>query len=168
MRVFLLGLVCLAMAPLLPGSPKQRVVAQDIHWPTHWEGRALTRVPLGEREATFAKSFPGQLARFHDGTREFIFRHVTEPTRQLHSSAECLRAAGFVLGEGTSRPDAAGHLWNHFTASRGVESLVVEEAVMADSGERFTSVSEWYWAALLGRSQGPWLAVTVAGHARPG
>lgn len=29
-------------------------------------------------------------------------------------------------------------------------------------GGGFTDASAWYWAALLGQSQGPWQAITIA------
>jgi len=34
-------------------------------------------------------------------------------------------------------------------------------------GGHWTDVSAWYWSALLGSSEGPWWALTVAENAQP-
>jgi hypothetical protein len=36
------------------------------------------------------------------------------------------------------------------------------ERIVDAKGEAFTDTSHWYWASLLGRSAGPWQAVTTA------
>ena len=48
-----------------------------------------------------------------------------------------------------------------FTARKGDVALSVCEQIEDAHGQRFADTSAWYWAAALGRSTGPWRAVTV-------
>ena len=48
-----------------------------------------------------------------------------------------------------------------FTARKGDVALRVCEQIEDAHGQRFADTSAWYWAATLGRSTGPWRAVTV-------
>ena len=43
----------------------------------------------------------------------------------------------------------------------------MREAITDGTASRWTDVSQWYWEALLGRTQGPWWAITVAERRRP-
>jgi len=46
---------------------------------------------------------------------------------------------------------------------RDGKHLLVRERIYEAAGERsFTDVSSWYWAAVLGRSVGPWWAILIA------
>lgn len=49
-----------------------------------------------------------------------------------------------------------------WVASRDNYSMRVEEWIEAADGEVFSEVSQWYWSAFLGRSQGPWVAHTLS------
>jgi hypothetical protein len=57
--------------------------------------------------------------------------------------------------------DSRGVLWGSFVAIKGREILRVRERAYDSAGNGWTGVSEWYWAAFLGRTAGPWWAVTV-------
>ena len=46
-------------------------------------------------------------------------------------------------------------------AMKANSSLAVLQTFV-EAGAGFTDTSAWYWAALLGQSQGPWQAITVA------
>ena len=131
-------------------------------WPTHFEGRALTALPLSERERRFGSDFPGRIARFTDGQREVIIRWVTEPTRKLHPASDCFEGIGYRVQPIPLRVDETGARWGGFTATRGGEKLRVYERIYADGGGSWTDVSAWYWAAAGEKSAGPWWAVTVA------
>ena len=48
-----------------------------------------------------------------------------------------------------------------FTARKGDVALRVCEQIEDAHGQCFADTSAWYWAAALGRSTGPWRAVTV-------
>ena len=65
--------------------------------------------------------------------------------------------------------DRQGRLWGCQEMVQGGRRFRVRERITAsppgtggDPGAAWTDVSSWYWAALLGRSPGPWWAVTVA------
>lgn len=159
------------------GAAGGSAAARTVAWPTHWEGRALRPLPLTPEETKFAGVFPGDLARFTDGSAEILFRRVDSPTRKLHPSADCLRATGYAVKPrpAVSTPD--GRTWSCHLAKRGGETLLVREIVVAGSGETgsgkpgagkadagasWTDISSWYWHALWGDAKGPWTAVTLS------
>jgi hypothetical protein len=163
---FALSSALLASAPLwrAPLEPEP-VAAVFPGWPSTFEGRALTELPLTELEARFSAGFPGRIARFTDGQRVLIIRWVAAPTRQLHSTEECFRGLGYSIAPATLWRQEDGQPWQRFIATRGDSRLVVREAITADTGGRWTDVTAWYWSALFGGTPGPWWAMTVAEHA---
>lgn len=133
-------------------------------WPATFDGVPLRPLPLSTREEQFANSFPGSIARFQCGDAEIILRHVTQPTRRLHSSADCLRAMGWQIVHQPLLRDSDGRTWGSFLALRSGVSCVVTERITPSSSfptEAFTDVSAWYWNALWNPDLGPWMAVTV-------
>jgi hypothetical protein len=155
------------LAPWLSAVPKhaagQHAPADAFPgWPTHFEGRALTQLPLSERETRFGGDFPGRVARFTDGRREVIIRFVKEATRKLHPASDCFAGIGYRVRPLPLKIDEAGARWGSFTAERGDEKFLVHERLYADAGGSWEDVSAWYWAAVGGSSPGPWWAVTVA------
>ena len=52
---------------------------------------------LNWKRKAFSKNFAGKIARFTDGEREILIRHLNRPTRSLHPSADCLRGAGYQI-----------------------------------------------------------------------
>ena len=131
-------------------------------WPAEFEGRTLFEHPLDAHEQAFARNFPGRLGVFDDSDgRRVILRWVTRPTRKLHSSANCLRAAGFRIEDETSTRDTP---WRRFTAySADGDQLAAREQIVSqdDSRQTWTDFSRWFWAAGKETNSGPWLAVTV-------
>ena len=118
------------------------------------------RVPLSKRDERFARGFPGEIGVFRRGRDRWIVRWVVQPTRTLHPAADCLRASGYTVTPGAAERDAAGGLWAGAYAQRGVERYSIRERITDARGGAWTDVSGWYWAAVLGKSQGPWWAVT--------
>lgn len=104
--------------------------------------------------------FPGRIGRFSDGEREIVIRWVTEATRKLHPASDCFQGLGYSIKPRALQRDDKGSLWSSFGASKGNERLRVRERIHSESGETWTDVSSWYWAAL--REEGPWWAITVA------
>ncbi|QTD45479.1 hypothetical protein [Ottowia testudinis] len=67
--------------------------------------------------------------------------------------------SGPAAGGATQRDQAA--VQRCFTARKGGTALRVCEQIEDAQGQRFADTSAWYWAAVTGRSAGPWRAVTV-------
>ena len=159
---FLLICTLAALAPLLPVRIGVRHCRGNFPgWPTHWRGRRMQRLPLSEREASFAAEFPGRIARFHDGEREYIWRWVTIATRKLHPADHCFQAAGYVISYRPLVIDSHGEQWRNFIARRQGEILYVREQIRDSAHQRWTDASAWYWHAFFRQSPGPWWAVTI-------
>ncbi len=156
-RVAILGSAALlALAPALPSvSSSPPSTAEFPGWPETWHEAPLEPLPLSTREARFAEDFPGKIGVFQCGERRLILRWVARPTRKLHSSADCLRAIGFEIEN--ERPGL-------FMASSAQGDWLVRESIREDlhssSHRQWREVSAWFWSASLGRSHGPWWAIT--------
>lgn len=159
---FVVASVLAALAPLAPRSIAAAADAAFPGWPTTFDGRPLHARPLLSREQRFAAGFPGRIATFGDGRRLYVVRWVTRATRRLHPAADCYRGTGYAIEPGPLLRDAQGRAWSSFVAVRGQTRLLVRERIVDEGGaDAFTDASSWYWAALLGRSRGPWWAWTV-------
>ena len=162
-------LVLCAVAALLPAIGNDVVAhrAEEFTgWPAEWEGEPIQEVPLSERELRFNSNFPGRIAKFTDGRRDLILRWVTQPTRQLHGSADCFRGMGYRITPRPATRDTKGATWSCFLAERGEQRLLVRERITDQLGREWTDVSAWYWSGSLRQTSGPWLAVTIADAAR--
>jgi hypothetical protein len=73
-----------------------------------------------------------------------------------------LRGLGHRIESARLERDAGQRLWRCFdaVAPQGGRLRVCERIVGSD-GSAFVDPSSWFWAAVLGRSAGPWQAVTV-------
>ena len=140
-------------------APRQ---APGFELPSQWQGRPLRPLALSEVEQRFARQFPGTLARMTDGREVLVLRAVHRPTRMLHPAADCYRGLGFRIAREQLRLDDERRLWRCFEAMRAGQRLQVCERIVDAQGAGFTDTSAWYWAAMLGQSQGPWQAITVA------
>lgn len=158
--LFLVSCATAAFAPLWTGQPAPERAVDFPGWPTHYEGRPLSPTAMTDRDRGFAIRFPGRIQTFTDGSRTLVLRFVSRPTRRLHPSAECFRGAGYAV-----RPlpvlKRDRERWSGFEASRGDDHLIVHERIESEAGQHWFDVSSWYWDALLGRSGGPWWAITV-------
>ena len=130
--------------------------------PTHWAGSTWRPLALGEVEQRLAQHFPGSVTRLTDGAQVMVLRTVERPTRMLHPAADCYRGLGYRISAEhlQQRPDGA--LWRCFQARRDGQTLHVCEHIEDPAGRSYTDASAWYWAAVLGQTQGPWRATTVA------
>ncbi|WP_374369356.1 hypothetical protein [Piscinibacter sp.] len=168
-----LAVATLLLAALLPfaAAPRAAPVPRHVEWPQVWEGKPLRPLATTAVEQRFAARFPGAIARFSDGQRVLVLRRVTEPTRMLHPAADCFRGLGYRIERTQLEHDTRARLWRCFEAEgRDGERLRVCERIApidetsgaeASGGEAFVDASSWFWAAALGRSRGPWQAVTV-------
>lgn len=171
------GFALLAVVPLATSEPVQaRAPVRQPEWPERYEGTRIRPLALSDVEQRFAAQFPGAIARFTDERRVITLRQVNAPTRKLHPAADCYRGLGYrvsdiALSQRAPRASAAGPgarasgpalLQRCFIATKQGRSLRVCEYIEDAAGRGFTDTSAWYWAALLGESEGPWLAVTTA------
>lgn len=142
-------------------------VASEL--PVQWQGRALRPLALSAVEQRFAQNFPGSLSRMTDGQQTLVLRTVNQPTRMLHPAADCYQGLGYRIAAEQLERDQAQQLWRCFDATPGQsggpsggQRLRVCERILDAAGQGFTDTSAWYWAAVIGQSQGPWQAITTA------
>jgi hypothetical protein len=142
---FLVAVIAAALAPLVGRASDSAMVASANFpgWPTIYEGRALTELPLTPREAAFVQEFPGRVGRFTDGRREVIIRWVGAPTRRLHPAADCFRGSGYSIAPMPVRRDAASAAMSCFRARHGADTLMVCELIRDQRGES-TSAAPWW------------------------
>jgi len=131
-------------------------------WPSTYEGRTLFPLRSDAPQAQFTDGFPGRIARFTDGEREYLFRYLERPSRSLHAAGDCYKGSGYRVSPLPLHRDDNGELLGCVAATRGDESVRVCERVFNAAGESWYDVSSWFWAALLKQSTGPWWAVTIA------
>lgn len=153
----LVGVGTQAHAPDARGSSHS-----PAEWPQQWQGQALRPLALSEVEQRFARQFPGDMARLTDGRQVLVLRRVRQPTRMLHPATDCYLGLGYQVSAIQLEHDAHQRLWRCFEAARAGQRQRVCERIEDAQGQGWTDTSAWYWAAVLGQSQGPWQAVTVA------
>jgi hypothetical protein len=156
-------LVLCALLPLWKPAPAAAPpVAAPAEWPREWDGRPLRPMSLSDVEERFAQRFPGHIVRLTDGENVLVVREVREATRMLHPAADCYRGLGYEVADARLERDGEHRLWRCFVAERTGQRLRVCERIVDSQGLAHTDTSDWFWAATLGRSQGPWQAVTIA------
>ena len=153
-----------ALAPLARQAPAghDAPAPAPAARPREWEGRALRPLAPTPVEQRFAARFPGEMARLTDGRQVLVLRQVRQPTRMLHPAADCYRGLGYRIEQARLEHDARQQLWRCFTAERGALRTRVCERIVSADGQTYTDTSSWFWAAQLGRSTGPWQAITTA------
>jgi exosortase/archaeosortase family protein len=158
------GFAILSLLPMLsaPAVPSENRISPFVEWPHMFEGRTLRPLALSAVEERFAQQFPGVIARFANGERIVTLRLVNKPTRKLHPAADCYRGLGYRIDDiNLHRRPGATAMQRCFTASKGQTSLRVCEYITDQAGRSFSDTSAWYWAGVMGKSQGPWQAVTT-------
>jgi len=158
----------LAVCALTPLAWPRGVVREapatttPTEWPREWNGRPLRPLALGQVEARFAAQFPGRIERLTDEESVLVWRQVRTPTRMLHPATDCYRGLGYRVVDARLERDSEARLWRCFVAERDGRRVRVCERIEDAHGLAFTDASSWFWAAQLGRSSGPWQAITVA------
>jgi hypothetical protein len=158
----LLAATAAALAPFATRSSSAVASVPFPGWPTHYDGRALTELPLTPREASFSQDFPGRVGRFSDGRREIIIRWLGIPTRKLHSAADCFRGSGYTITPIAARKSSDGTTMGCFRATLHGASMTVCEAIRDERGGNWSDVSAWYWDGMLRSSPPPWWSFVVA------
>ena len=160
-RALALVLAACALWPLAGRGHGESLHALPAHeWPSAIDGAALRPLALTAVEQRFAQKFPGRIGRFEGEGVTWVLRDVARPTRALHPAGDCYRGLGYRLEVTQLHRDAAARLWRCFVAERDGERLRVCERIVDADGQAFVDASSWFWAASLGRSTGPWRAVT--------
>lgn len=160
-------LLALAISALLPalqgrGGESPENSRTQAEWPIELDGQSLQPLALSAVEQRFASRFPGRIGRFRSDAGAVTLRLTDRPTRMLHPAADCYRGLGYRIHDVRLERDAYARLWRCFIAQRGGRVFRVCERIESADGQSFTDTSAWYWAAALGESRGPWLAVTRA------
>jgi hypothetical protein len=132
----------------------------------------LKPIALTESETKFAVSFPGKIGKFSSGRALVQFRWITKPTRKLHPASDCFKGSGYVVRPLPLLADEKGAFWSRIQCKKGSHQLIIRERIFDNYGQAWTDVSSWYWSATLGKSKGPWWAVTIVEgyvpiHAQP-
>jgi exosortase/archaeosortase family protein len=162
-RFFVVACLLALTAAFVPRqSLSEPSVREFTGWPDTYAGRPLVAETAPPEVAEFYRRFPGKVAHFRSGSTLYVFRFLTEPTRRLHPAQHCYRASGYDTGPEHSCFRQDGERYGCFTARRGTQKIAVSERIYDVNSGAWTDVSAWYWAAVLGRSQGPWWVVTIA------
>ncbi len=157
-----LMLACAIASLALPQRGVGSSAGQNMELPQAWDGKPLRPLALSAVEMRFAARFPGSIARMTDGEHMLMLRQVNAATRMLHPAADCYRGLGYRIAQQALEHDAEQRLWRCFVAEQGGNKVRVCERIVDAKGLTFTDTSAWFWAASLGKSQGPWQAVTTA------
>lgn len=158
------ALACALWGAARPGPAPAAPAHAAGELPAQWQGAPVRPLALSAVEQRFAERFPGRIARLTDGRQIVVLREVAAPTRMLHPAADCYRALGYRIdGERLERATgvSGAPVQRCFTARKAGVALRVCEQIEDAAGQHFADTSAWYWAAALGRSPGPWRAVTV-------
>ena len=165
---------------------RQIVVLREVAQPTRMLHpaadcfRALGYRIEGERlELAARANAPAQPAQRNDAAAPLLHTVTLRVTNRLplgnagdapgdalgataHAPSSALQPAAPGNGPAATRPaTTAPNVQRCFTARKGDVALRVCEQIEDAHGQRFADTSAWYWAAALGRSTGPWRAVTV-------
>jgi hypothetical protein len=157
-----LCLIAALVPAFTPHSHALMVAPPAVSWPTKINGNNVIPVQtLGEEEA-FARDFPGQMKRFTDGTSSYFVRAVWRETRQLHPSSDCFKGMGYNIEPGAMQIGDRQTRWSSFEASKQGQKYLVMERIVDVYGNSWTDVSAWYWSVVMGKTRGPWTAITIA------
>lgn len=155
---FMISALIAAVIPLAFSRTLDNSVAtRDFPgWPHQYKGASIEPVAPSRADIAFYQEFPGKIQCFSLGAKRVIMRWVAKPTRQLHPSSDCFRGVGYDITWQPLITDKDGSRWSSFIARKGEHSFVVMERIYDAHGENWTDISSWYWAALLGKTHGPW------------
>ena len=160
-RWLMLVLIACALWPLAGRGRADAPHALPAHeWPAAIDGATLRPLALTAVEQRFADRFPGRIGRFAAGHQVWVLRDVSRPTRALHPASDCFRGLGYRVEQERLHSDAEARLWRCFIAERDGERVRVCERIVDADGQGYVDASSWFWAATLGRSSGPWRAMT--------
>ena len=148
-----------AALPLIPSKASATPASMSTSpWPTQFMGEELYAIPLSEKEAAFYEGFPGEAAQFTTLSERLILRRIHQPTRKLHPAQDCFKGMGYSIEDEGLQRDPYERIWRGFIATKAEQRLKVRELIVDEVGNTWSDVSAWYWSALMGRTEGPWLS----------
>jgi exosortase/archaeosortase family protein len=163
-RIGFAAVMMLGVATIVVSGAAGRTQVEGVRldpWPATIGGIPLVALPLSKAEQSFARAFPGDVARFACGASEVILRRTTRPTRMMHPAAHCLRAAGFETHSEPLFRDTDGRVWGQLRATRdGRTFRVLERYADVSETTTATDASAWFWQALASPDDGPWTGIT--------
>lgn len=130
-------------------------VVQDLR--KRLVGEGWRRVALADSTLEYAARFPGAIELFEMEGRTLVVRVIYRATRRYHQSADCYRALGYSTSPLPILMEVDGAMWGRVLATREGERVEVRERVVSSDGQSWTDASSWFWAAALGKSEGPWV-----------
>jgi exosortase/archaeosortase family protein len=160
------SLVVAAFSPSLARTTttSSEAAAPFPGWPSQYDGRTISALPMTVRETAFAADFPGRIGRFSDGEREIIVRYVAAATRKLHPAADCFRGLGYTITPVAMRRNSTGRAMSCFQANgKGGQFRVCEHLdEVSGDGSSWPDIGAWYWHALFRKDGRGWWSYTVA------
>lgn len=160
--LFTISCLLAATIPLLPATSGSKTSLPFPGWPIEVVGPDVKKLPLSKREKKFEKNFPGRIGHFSDGKREMVIRWIVDMTRKVHPASDCYKGLGYTIKDQPIYKDGENRRWGCFSAVKGNQRIQVRERIYDKQGNSWTDVSAWYWSVVLGKSTGPWWAITVA------
>ncbi len=160
--LFAMSCLLAATAPFIKTSSGPGTSLPFPGWPIEVVGPDTKKLPLNKREIKFEKSFPGRMGHFRDGRKEMVIRWIVDVTRKLHPASDCYKGLGYSIKAEPIFKDGENKRWGCFSATKGNHRVHVRERIYDKQGNSWTDVSAWYWSVVLGKSKGPWWAITVA------
>ena len=155
--------VC-ALTPLAwPRGTAEPPATSPTEWPRRVERPAAAAAGARPGRSALRRPVPRAGSSASPTSRACsCWREVRTPTRMLHPATDCYRGLGYRVVDARLERDPQSRLWRCFVAERDGRRVRVCERIEDARGLAFTDASSWFWAAQLGRSTGPWQAITVA------
>ncbi|MBX9690380.1 MAG: exosortase/archaeosortase family protein [Candidatus Obscuribacterales bacterium] len=162
-KVLLLSMLLSALAAIVPlclKEPAGTALEAEPRWPLKINGAEVRVLESNETRDKFAESFPGKIKVFSDGSRKYIMRWIHTESRQLHPSSDCYKGMGFSIEHGPL-VSILGNRYSSFIAVKNGRKYRILERIYDEHGSSWTEPSEWYWAATLDKTSGPWWDLVV-------
>lgn len=153
--------VCCAAAGAPLVSARQPAPEVFEGWPTHFDGRPLTRLPDTPEEQRFYAEQPLLHARFSDGARIILMRWTGARLDGFHLAEECYRGFGFTLEPAYAHTGFDGRAETCFRATRAGAVHDVCEHIVDGDRRVFPDTAAWHRARFTGATRPPYLGISI-------
>ncbi len=118
--------------------------------PRRIQGRTLKPLPLKDYEQRFTEGLPGRLAKFTDGTCEYMLQWIADRTRLLLLPRPTVwPALGFKITPEPLWIDEAGNRLVFFSGHAADQLYRVRSRIFNSDGQSWHDPSSWYWSVLV-------------------